>query len=365
LISLLDDDREFFKSQIGLEEPWATARQFPLSHSFCQHIVPSRSPLIVADARRHPLLRDSDAIRDLKVISYCGVPLQDEDGHILGSLCVIAHEPTVWTPEQVETLRELGTIVMTAIRTRHLARQAAEANQDLRDAVANLARVNHALHGFTAMAAHDLATPLGTMRRILDELEAQAQVVDDPEEHGLGRLGREIASTERLVKDLLEIASAEHSATAAAPTEVELEPLLDEIVERMGVAVEEPRVTEPRLSVYADPDHVTRIVMNLLENARRYGEPPVALHARRSDGWVEIEVVDSGEGVPTELVERMFDRFTRSGSRGGGNGLGLAIVQALTSANGGSIHYKRDGGQSRFILRLPPALGRQAPSVCR
>lgn len=73
LISLVDEDRQFFVSQQGLPEPWAKARQTPLSHSFCQHVVATGDPLIVSDARENPLVCGNLAIRDLNVIAYLGL----------------------------------------------------------------------------------------------------------------------------------------------------------------------------------------------------------------------------------------------------------------------------------------------------
>ena len=105
LVSLVDEDRQFFKSCLGLPEPWASQRETPLSHSFCQHAIAARKPLIIEDAREHPALRDNEAIRDLGVIAYAGIPLESDDGQPLGTLCVIDHEPRTWTDEDVELLR--------------------------------------------------------------------------------------------------------------------------------------------------------------------------------------------------------------------------------------------------------------------
>ena len=69
----------------------------PLSHSFCQHALESREPLVIEDARSHPLVRDNPAIRDLGVVAYAGVPLVTRRGHALGTLCVIDHQPRAWT----------------------------------------------------------------------------------------------------------------------------------------------------------------------------------------------------------------------------------------------------------------------------
>ena len=115
LISLVDDDRQFFKSCVGLAEPWNTARETPLSHSFCRHALSSAEPLVIEDARTHPLVRDNLAIRDLDVVAYAGVPLITPAGHALGTLCVIDHQPRSWTADQIETLKTLTAAVVSEI----------------------------------------------------------------------------------------------------------------------------------------------------------------------------------------------------------------------------------------------------------
>jgi GAF domain-containing protein len=115
LVSLVDADRQFFKSCLGLPEPWGSQREAPLSHSFCQHAVASREPLLVDDAREHPLLRDNLAIRDMAVIAYAGIPLIDAHGHALGTLCVIDSRPRQWTSHQVQLLADIAASVVTEI----------------------------------------------------------------------------------------------------------------------------------------------------------------------------------------------------------------------------------------------------------
>src|SRR5829696_2640658 len=112
MVTLVDRDRQFFKACIGLEEPWASQRETPLSHSFCQHAVAARTALVVDDAREDPVLRDNPAIRDMKVIAYAGIPLIARGGAALGTLCVIDHKPRRWRPEDTSLLEEIaGTVV--------------------------------------------------------------------------------------------------------------------------------------------------------------------------------------------------------------------------------------------------------------
>jgi GAF domain-containing protein len=122
LVSLVDRDRQFFKSCVGLPEPIASERQTPISHSFCKHVVESGKPLIVEDARANPLVQKNPAIELLGISAYAGIPLRTSDGHVIGSFCVIDSRPRVWTYEDVETLQELATCVMHEVEGRKLLR---------------------------------------------------------------------------------------------------------------------------------------------------------------------------------------------------------------------------------------------------
>ena len=118
LVSAVDRDRQFFKSCLGLPEPWATRRETPLSHSFCQHVVAAKEPVIVSDARKDERLLDNLAIRDLGVIAYLGVPLITREGHAVGTLCVIDHEPRIWTSDEISLVKDVAAAVVTEITVR-------------------------------------------------------------------------------------------------------------------------------------------------------------------------------------------------------------------------------------------------------
>ena len=130
LVSLVDQDRQFFKSSIGLPAQWAAARQTPLSHSFCQHVVMSAQPLIVSDAAEDPFLRDNLAIPEIGVRAYAGIPLITSDGHTLGSFCAIDTQPREWTEEDLAALQTLADSVSTEIELRGSVRQAQRQAQD-------------------------------------------------------------------------------------------------------------------------------------------------------------------------------------------------------------------------------------------
>jgi DNA-binding CsgD family transcriptional regulator len=139
LLSLIDADRQFFKSSCGLPEPWASARQTPLSHSFCQHVVASEKYLAIEDARTEPLVADNPAVFELGVIAYLGVPVLAPNGRILGSFCAIAPKPRAWSKDDIALMQDLSGIVESEIALRENARRILTLAQDN----ALLAREHH------------------------------------------------------------------------------------------------------------------------------------------------------------------------------------------------------------------------------
>jgi diguanylate cyclase (GGDEF)-like protein len=124
LVSLIDGDRQFFKSACGLSAPWAQTRQIPLSHSFCQHTVAGKRRLVIEDSRQNPLVADNLATRDLSVIAYAGVPLVLQDGHAVGALCAIDRQPRRWSERDLRLLEDLAATVNTVLDLRRsLAQQ--------------------------------------------------------------------------------------------------------------------------------------------------------------------------------------------------------------------------------------------------
>lgn len=141
LVSLVDADRQYFKSFVGLSGDMAETRQTSLEYSFCQYAVSSRQPLIVDDARQHPILKDNLGLTENNVVAYAGIPLVTSDGVALGAFCIVENQPRHWSEAEIGVLRDLAQAVMTEIELRHevLERQAVEA--DLRRQVDMLSRL--------------------------------------------------------------------------------------------------------------------------------------------------------------------------------------------------------------------------------
>ena len=118
LISLIDGNRQWFKSLVGLQDPWGTRRETPLSYSICQYVVTSQKPLALTDSRQVDFLRGNLGVSELNIVAYLGMPLTTANGQTLGALCVIDNQPRQWTMEEVDILQSLSETTISLIEMR-------------------------------------------------------------------------------------------------------------------------------------------------------------------------------------------------------------------------------------------------------
>ncbi|GIF24726.1 serine phosphatase RsbU (regulator of sigma subunit) [Actinoplanes tereljensis] len=118
LVSLVEADRQVFPGAGGLAESWQKSRETPLSHSFCQLVVTTAAPLVVEDARTDPRVTGNPAIVDLEVVAYAGMPLTDDTGQVLGSLCAIDSAPREWSSSDLAMLSDLAAACSDTLRLR-------------------------------------------------------------------------------------------------------------------------------------------------------------------------------------------------------------------------------------------------------
>lgn len=108
LVSLVDVAGQALPGAFGLPQPWDGERWTPLSHSFCQHVVTSGRPFVVANAHDDPIVAASSAIMELGMIAYAGVPLQIGGGSVVGSISAIDHRPRLWTDAELSQLAQIA-----------------------------------------------------------------------------------------------------------------------------------------------------------------------------------------------------------------------------------------------------------------
>jgi signal transduction histidine kinase len=234
--------------------------------------------------------------------------------------------------------------------------------QDMAD---RLERTDTARAQLLADLAHEIRTPLATLAAHVDGME-DGVVPADPAAYQVMR--DQVRRLQRLASDIREAAAAQEHALELHPTVIGVDRLLNG-----AAAAAEARYRAAGIALHcdpdpacgtvrADPDRIGQVLGNLLDNALRHtpaGGQVVMDAAPGPRDTVVIEVADSGEGIPVDQLEAVFDRFHRvdpaRAGRGGGSGLGLTIARAIVAEHGGTLtaHSAGPGGGATFRITLP------------
>jgi two-component system, OmpR family, sensor kinase len=220
------------------------------------------------------------------------------------------------------------------------------------------------LRRFLADASHELRTPLASIRGYSEAFRIGAAREPEDTARAMRRIEEEAARMGVLVDDLLALARLDE--VRDRPVEAVDVNGLAEDAAADARAMDPSRSVEVRLDgeaiVLGDRHQLSQVLANLVRNALDHtpAGTAIAVSARRDDGYAELEVRDSGPGLPTDQPEELFERFWRAGGgrQGGraGSGLGLAIVAGIVAAHGGSIQAgNAPGGGASFVVRLPLA----------
>ncbi|MGK2931590.1 MAG: ATP-binding protein [Solirubrobacterales bacterium] len=225
-----------------------------------------------------------------------------------------------------------------------------------------LDRVEGAFEGqraFVADASHDLRTPLTIIKGQLEVLSRTPDPSRDDIERVTDLVRNAVARMDRLVADLLTLAKAE-SRHSGKMERVSLESILSSEIESFEDGSDRRfELSAPGgAEVRADREQLARAVSNLVGNAVQHTEPDgrVRISAKESAGQILISVEDDGPGVPAEMRDVVFNRFSRleSSRSSAGSGLGLAIVKAVAESHGGTVRCEASTlGGSRFVISLP------------
>lgn len=215
--------------------------------------------------------------------------------------------------------------------------------------------------------AHELRNPLATIEA---SMEALMDGVVPASEETFARVAREAARLRRLAGDLSDLSAAAEPSVIAEMSPVDLDALLDDVVNHLSVQAGAKELTLNRQpssdggggpGVLGDRDRLIQVFTNIIGNAVLYTDagsitvtgPKVATGV--SQPMVEVVVSDTGRGLETDDLVRVFERFHRVDRRTPGTGVGLAVAKSLVEAHGGTVEAQSDGlGQgSRFVIRLP------------
>ena len=219
---------------------------------------------------------------------------------------------------------------------------------------------------FLANVSHELKTPLTSIQGFAQALLDGAASDDEAREHAARVIYEESERLRRLVEDLLDLARLDAGQIAFEREPVNLKMLLESVVERLAMRAASKGISlenqMPKIStIIGDGDRLAQVFTNLLDNAIKHTpkDGRVVVRGETEAGWVSIHVDDSGPGIPSEDLSRIFERFyqvdkPRRGGKGRGVGLGLAISRQIAEAHGGRLVAQSALGKgSRFTIQLP------------
>jgi signal transduction histidine kinase len=210
---------------------------------------------------------------------------------------------------------------------------------------------------FLDMATHEMRNPLGVVSALAwAMLEDWPSVDEDTKREYVRRIHVQADRLGRLVEDLLLTSRVEGGKLDPRPRPMELIDAVRRLLRELEREDVDVHAATPVVAI-ADPDYFLHMLSNYMNNADKYGRPPVWVEVDARDGSAEVRVADSGDGVPPELATHLFERFSPArealNPAAPGSGLGLWIVRELARAQGGDAWY--DG--TRFCFRLPLAEG--------
>ncbi|GAB3804845.1 CHASE3 domain-containing protein [Spirosoma humi] len=400
LISLLGEKRQWFKASYGID-----IRETPREYAFCSYheLVDPEEALVVMDSREDERFASNPFVTgEPHVVFYAGVPLIDSDGFMLGSLCIIDHQPRQISQPQLDALKILAKQVVSLLELRRFnkalkqseeryAALSAELEQQVKQRTQELATANEALltsnnllsrsnenlQQFAYIASHDLQEPLRKVQSFGDLLKDQYADQIGGGVVYLERMQGAAARMSTLIRDLLSYSRIHTQRETTA------EVSLNEVVKAVLIDLELTIANSgadvqvgPLPTVPGDASQLGQLFQNLLTNALKFRrndtQPIIQVTAR----WVSadhlpagrkttlgsalayhcIEVSDNGIGFDEKYVDRIFQIFQRlhGKSEFDGTGIGLAVCEKVAANHGGFISARSEAGHgATFSLFLP------------
>jgi signal transduction histidine kinase len=337
LVSLIDEDRQWFKSKKGLG-----VSETPREQAFCAHAINNpKEIMIVEDSLKderfanNPLVQGEPHIR-----FYAGAPLVTNEGFPLGTLCIIDSVPRHLDEFQLKALSDLASQVMVQFQLR---KQLIE----MEELKLRLEKQFYEAERFAHLVSHDIKAPLRGIAALANyTLEEAGNELSDEVSDYLNQIQERANKTIGLVEGILK-------HTLSTNYEVNLEwinarLLLRDVAELSAVPADIAFTSETTITeVYSDRVILIQILINLLNNAVKYGvspNPKIQIRIKQTLNEWKIEVKDNGPGVSPEHQMRIFQMFQTLGKtdRFGnkGTGIGLSTVKSLVQLLHGRIELK-------------------------
>jgi signal transduction histidine kinase len=343
LISLIDKDRQWFKSHHGL-----AVSETPRDFAFCAHAILDPDQLfVVEDAKLDDRFFDNPlSTGDPNVIFYAGAPLVSSEGFPLGTLCVIDNKPHTLNSDQRKALADLSNQVIAQIELRRNLKELKSKNEEL-------SRYAH-------LISHDLRSPMQSIYQLSKIIAKESEGnLSEKAEKAMGQLQKKALQSQELVDGILKHSLAgEHSY---APERIQMLEFVNDLIDFCSPPSDIKLIPEVTVSeIVCDPTILHQILQNLISNAIKYNDKEqgvIRIAVNANDSELTFEVIDNGPGIPEKYHERIFGMFQtlsyadRFGNKG--TGIGLHTVKNLVVLLGGLITIEsKEGEGSNFKVTI-------------
>ncbi|QKX06394.1 GAF domain-containing sensor histidine kinase [Aquimarina sp. TRL1] len=336
LISLVDSNREWYKSKYGI-----SVCEIPRKYSFCAHaILTPEKPLIISDTRKDPRFHKNPFTEgDQPFIFYAGIPLIDHNGFALGTLSVIDSAPKTLSDTQISSLKALANQVIILFELN-------KKNKDLEKMQGKLKHRNETLKEFAQVISHDLKMPLANIITTSDVLKLKlTKYLDKETLKYFDYIRHSSFSMSTYINDVLDHYESD-SLIQKEPEQFLFEDLLREILNLLNISsnctIQFPKNTQ---TLNCNRLALKQILINLIGNSLKYNDKEkihINIDTSEDTSYYRFKITDNGMGIPEEKLKTIFDLFAtantvdRSGNKG--NGIGLSTVKKLVNNLGGSIN---------------------------
>ena len=352
LISLIDDNRQWFKSRYGLK-----TSQTNKDYAFCAHaILQPGEVMVVQNSLKDDRFKNNPlAVGNPHVVFYAGVPLVNPDGYPLGTLCVIGNKPKTLSIAQIDALKVLANQVMNQLELRKKINELNETSLNLQETYQYLER-------FAMMASHDIKTPLTSIMLSAQILKSRySKAVDDKANHLLDTVNY---SSKKLLAylNLMLDYSKSNTVLTKRKDQIFVNDLIQHILKLLNIP---PFIhfEFPKHNIHVKTSRLAleQIFINLISNAVKY--------TRKKNGLIKVDfldekqfyrfkIIDNGKGIEAAELEAIFtpkmlirdedkpcDQKTK---------IGLSTVKNLVESLGGEIKVKsvlNEGTTFEFTIR--------------
>ncbi len=343
LITLIDKDRQWFKSSLGL-----AGTETPRNVSFCAHAILSPEEImVVPDSREDDRFFDNPLVSGApQVVFYAGIPLVTNKGFPLGALCVIDSVPHNISREQLKSLKALSTNVVRLFELR-------KSKMELEMVQTELQRKNQELERFASIAAHDLKSPLSNISSIVDLLKmAHSEHLSEEGQELIGLLDESSQQLRELIDGILEHSRSD-ALLQANREEVKLPQFFTDLLNLIDYKKQYQIKYPTDFNIITVNRHaIQQILINLIINGITYNDKDsveISIGFEEGEMFYRFSVTDNGRGIAPEHQTKIFKLFERLDTpeqhETKGHGIGLSTVKKLVEHLGGEISIQSIVGQ--------------------